>query len=106
MASVMNVKESKEFCDEVFTQLTEMKEKVIKLRDRSSAGKPISDTDGGKFTRQLTELADHIEWRLQILSHSCPYEWKGASDYEGNAQVDEMERAPDSDKFSGGYVGG
>jgi hypothetical protein len=106
MASVMNVKESREFCDEVYTQLTRMREKIIELKGRSSAGRPISDIDGGKFGRQLTELADVIDWKLQILSHSCPYDWRGASDYESEAQVNEMGRAPDSDKFSGGYVGG
>ncbi len=106
MASVLNVKESKEFCDDVYTQLTDMKKKIIKLKDRSIAGEPESDTDGGKFGRQLSELADDIEWRLQILSHSCPYGWKGASEYEGDAQVDEFDRAPDSDSFSAGYIGG
>ncbi len=106
MASVLNVKESKEFCDEVYTQLTDMKEKVIKLKKRSSAGSPVSDTDGGKFTRQLAELADAIEWKLQILSHSCPYGWRGASEYEGDVQVDEIDKAPDSDNFSAGYIGG
>ncbi len=106
MASVMNVKESKEFCDDVFTQLTDMEKKILKLRDRSTAGEPVSDTDGGKFGRQLTDLADQIEWKLQILSHSCPYGWRGSSEYEGDVQVAEMDRAPDSDKFSGGYLGG
>ncbi|HEX9019981.1 MAG TPA: hypothetical protein VF903_01830 [Nitrospirota bacterium] len=106
MASVMNIKESKEFCDAVFTQLTDMKEKVIRLKDRSGAGSLASDIDGGKFGRQLAELADVIDWKLQILSHSCPYEWRGTSGYEAGAQVDEMGRAPDSDTFSGGYVGG
>ena len=106
MASVMNMKESKIFCDEVYTQLTDMKEKVLKLKDRSVAGSPISDIEGGKFTRQLAEMADAIDWKLQILSHSCSYDWRGASDYEADAQVNEMGRAPDSDTFSGGYVGG
>ncbi len=106
MASVMNMKESKEFCDEVYTQLTEMKEKILKLRDRSTAGGAATDIDGGKFVRQLTELADVIDWKIQILSHSCTYGWRGASDYEGDAQVNEMGRAIDSDKFSGGYIGG
>jgi hypothetical protein len=106
MASVMNVKESKEFCDDVYAQLTDMKARIIKLKDRSIAGGPVTDVDGGKFTRQLSELAEDIDWRLQILSHSCPYGWKGSSDYEGDAQVDEMGRASDSDRFSGGYVGG
>ncbi len=106
MASVMNAKESKEFCDEVFTQLTDMKQKILKLRARSTAGQPVSDTDGGKFGRQLSELAEQIEWKLQILSHSCPYGWRGSSEYEGDVQVDEMDKAPDSDEFSAGYLGG
>ncbi len=106
MGSVLNTKESKSFCDEVYTQLTDMKEKIIKLKDRSMAGTPISDIDGGKFVRHLTELVDIIDWKLQILSHSCPYDWRGASDYEGDAQVNEMDRAFDSDRFSGGYIGG
>ena len=106
MASVMNVKESKGFCDEVYTTLADMKEMIIKLKDRSSAGDPLTDIDGGKFVRHLTELADAIEWKLQILSHSCSFDWRGASDYDAVAQVNEMGRAPDSDTFSGGYVGG
>ncbi len=106
MASVLNVKESKEFCDEVYTQLEDIREKIIKLRNRSSAGGLTSDIDGGKFVRQLTELADIIDWKLQILSHSCSYDWRGASGYEGDAQVDEMDRASDSDNFSAGYIGG
>ena len=106
MASVLNMKESKAFCDDVYSQLTEMKNKIVKLKERSTAGKQVSDIDGGKFARQLTELVNDIEWKLQILAHSCSYDWKGASDYEGDAQVDEMGRSVDSDAFSGGYVGG
>lgn len=106
MASVLNRKESKEYCDDVFTQLTEVKEKIIRLRDRSVSGVPGMEIDGGKFARQLTELADDIDWKLQILSHSCSYNWRGANDFEGDVQVDEMGRAADSDRFSGGYVGG
>jgi hypothetical protein len=106
MASVLNMKESKSFCDEVYTQLTNMKEKVIELKTRSSVGGPVTDIDGGKFVRHLTELADMIDWKLQILSHSCAFDWRGASGYETDAQVNGMGRAPDSDTFSGGYVGG
>jgi len=106
MGSVLNVKESKKFCDEVYTELTDIRERIIRLKDRSSAGGPITDIGGGRFVRQLTELADLIDWKLQILSHSCSYDWMGATDYEGGAQVNEMGRAADSDKFSGGYVGG
>jgi hypothetical protein len=37
------VKESKGFCDEVYTKLADMKEKIIKLKDRSVAKSPGKD---------------------------------------------------------------
>lgn len=103
MASVMNVKESEVFCDEVFTQLSDIKNKIVALEKRSSAGGMLHDIDGGKFVRQLAELAEQIDWRLQILSHSCSHNWAGSVDYEG-AQV-EAEKAKDVE-FSPGYLGG
>ncbi len=105
MASVMNVKESKGFCDEVYTQLQDMKEKIIKLRDRSVAKSPATDIDGGMFRRHLGELADQIDWKLQILSHSCPVDWKGSMDYEETVQVSTREKSEDIE-FSPGYIGG
>ncbi len=103
MASVLNVKESKGFCDEVFTELSAMKRKLVELKERSSAGGMQEGIEGGKFGRQLAELAEQIDWRLQILSHSCPYDWRGSVDYEG-AQV-EAEKVKDVE-FSPGYLGG
>ncbi len=105
MASVMNVKESKGFCDEVYTELTAIKSKILKLKDRSVAKSPGEDIEGGMFGRHLSELADQIEWKLQILSHSCSVDWEGAADYEETAQVSEADKSEDGE-FSPGYVGG
>jgi hypothetical protein len=105
MATVMNVKESKGFCDEVYTQLADMKERIIELKDRSVAKSPGNDVEGGMFVRHLTELAEQIDWKLQILSHSCPVDWKGSADYEETAQVNTTEKSGDIN-FSPGYVGG
>lgn len=95
MASVMNVKESKVFCDEVYAQLSDMREKIIKLRDRSVAAHPGKEVEGGMFGRHLGELADQIEWKLQILSHSCTIDWKGSEDYAEVAQVKATEKLED-----------
>ena len=103
MASVLNVKESKEFCDEVFTQLSSMKKTIIELKERSSTGGMLKDIDGGKFGRHLAELAEEIDWRLQILAHSCSHDWAGSVGYEG-AEV-EAEKSKDVE-FSPGYLGG
>jgi hypothetical protein len=105
MASLMNVKENKVFCDEVYAKLTAMKETIIELKGRSVAKSPGKDIEGGMFGRQLNELADQIDWKLQILSHSCSVDWKGAADFEETAQVNAMEKSGDID-FSPGYLGG
>ncbi len=105
MASLMNVKESKVFCDEVYTKLADMKRQLIELKGRSVAKSPGLDIEGGMFGRHLGELAEQIEWKLQILSHSCPVDWKGSVDYEEIAEVDTMEKSRDGE-FSPGYVGG
>ena len=105
MASLMNVKESKGFCDEVFTKLSDMKEKILDLKGRSVAKSPGKDIEGGMFGRHLSELADQIEWKLQILAHSCPVDWKGSADYEEIAEVSTLEKSGDVE-FSPGYVGG
>ncbi len=104
MASVMNMKESKGFCDEVYAELTDMKKRLIGLKNRSVAKSPGQDIEGGMFGRQLSELADQIDWRLQILSHSCPVDWKGAADFEETAKVDGT--VARDVNFSPGYVGG
>jgi hypothetical protein len=105
MASLTNVKESKGFCDEVYTVLADMKEKILELKGRSVAKSPGIDIEGGMFGRHLSELADQIDWKLQILAHSCPVDWKGSADYEETAQVNAMEK-PGDIEFSPGYVGG
>ncbi len=105
MASVMNVMESKGYCDEVYAELTEMKKKLIALKNRSVAKSPGVDIEGGMFGRQLGELADQIDWRLQILAHSCTVDWKGAGEFEETAQVDARVVSVDTE-FSPGYVGG
>jgi hypothetical protein len=105
MATLMNVKESIGFCDEVYTQLAEMKERIIELKNRSVAKSPGKDIEGGMFGRHLGELADQIDWKLQILSHSCNVDWKGSVDYAETAQVNAIEK-PGDIEFSPGYVGG
>jgi hypothetical protein len=103
MASVMNVKESEAFCNDVFTQLSDIKEKIVALEKRSKAGGMLNDIDGGKFVRQLAELAEQIDWRLQILSHSCSHNWAGSVDYEGAGVDARTEKDID---ISPGYLGG
>jgi hypothetical protein len=105
MATVMNVKASKAFCDEVYTELAGMKRKLMDLQNKTRTIGPESDV-AETFRRHLSEMADEIDWKLQILAHSCSYEWKGSEDYEHSVEVSEVDRSLDSNEFSGGYLGG
>lgn len=104
MATMKDIK--KGYCDEVYTGLSEMKERIVALRNNlvPTYGK---ESDAFKmFERHLSELTDQIDWKLQILSHACPYDWKGSGEYnENTVSVGPTDNAPIAD-FSGGYLGG
>jgi hypothetical protein len=103
MANVTDIKNG--ICDEVFVELEAMKDKLAVLREKVECSYPAEDTFLGLQERHLYELAEQIEWRLQILSHACPYDWKGSADFEDNiVSVGPAEKF-DTD-FSGGYIGG
>ena len=104
MATVMDAKGTRAFCDEAYVELTSMKRKLMDLQNRTRVVGPESDVVK-TFRRHLCEMADEIDWKLQILSHSCPHSWEGSAEFEDLVQVS-AERAPDSDEFSGGYLGG
>jgi hypothetical protein len=57
------------------------------------------------FQRHLKELAEQIEWKLQILSHACPFEWEGSRE-KVESIVSVQPEVPKGPDFSGGYVGG
>jgi len=59
----------------------------------------------GLFDRHLSELVDQVDWKLQILSHTCPYDWKGSDEFgENTVSVGPAEKT--AIDFSGGYIGG
>jgi len=101
MATVKDIKKS--FCDDVYAELSVMKKKLGEMRDS------LARTYGAKteifrmYDRHLLELFDQIEWKLQILSHACPYDWKGSEEYVETASVEPVDKNVD---FSPGYIGG
>ncbi len=105
MATVKNMK--KGFCDDVYTELSVIKDRIMVMRDKLARTYSGEDDMFKLYDRHIGELVDQIEWKLQILSHACPYDWKGSSEaeYEENtASVGPADtKEPD---FAGGYLGG
>ncbi len=105
MATMKDMK--KDYCDEVFTELSAIKGRIMKMQDNLKNNYKLEGELAGKFERHLCELADQIDWKLQILSHACPYDWKGsdAPEYADNT-VSVGPADIQIPEFSGGYVGG
>ncbi len=95
----------KNICDETYSELENVRGKIVALRghlvrDYAGEGKVLE-----VYERHLSELIDQIEWKLQILSHSCAYDWKGSTEYEENTvSVGPAEKSEED--FSPGYLGG
>ena len=103
MGSVKDM--SKSYCDDVYMGLSSAKKVIVEMRDNLSRTYGTESEMYKKYARHLCELVDQIDWKLQILSHACPYDWKGSSEYEEGASVGPT-GTPTMPEFSGGYVGG
>jgi len=105
MATVKEIKKS--YCDEVYTDLAGIKDKIVSMRNKLTRTYPAESEFFGLYDRHLRELADQIEWKLQILSHACPYDWKGSSEDEFEENTVSVGPADTSvPDFSPGYLGG
>jgi hypothetical protein len=103
MATVKEI--NKGVCDEVYAELSGMKNRIVAMQDKLARTYNEENDVFKKYQRHLCELTDQIEWKLQILSHACPHDWKGSEEYEDNSvSVGAAETFPTD--FSGGYVGG
>ena len=105
MGIVKDIKKNA-YCDEVLGELAYMIQGVNELRE-------MLGTTYGKDTelfrvhdRHLVELADYMDWKLQILTTACPFEWKGlGDDVQSVVSVRPPEMAAGRD-ISSGYLGG
>jgi hypothetical protein len=108
MERVENEKEilTKAFCDDVYTELTEMRLRLLTMNDELAITYGEDSEPYRNYKRHVLELADQIGWRLEILSHACPYDWAGSREkVETVVSVRPPDVSAGSD-FSGGYLGG
>jgi hypothetical protein len=105
MATVKSI-DVKAFCDDVYTELAGMRMKLLTMIDELALTYGGDSEPYRRYQRHLNELAEQIEWKLQILSHACPYDWKGSMEkVETTVSVESPDVRTGSD-FSPGYVGG
>ena len=105
MATAKNIKVNS-FCDTVTRELSEMKEGIHIIREEAKKAYGVESEEFRRYDVHLCELADMIDWKLQLVMKSCPFDWKGGGkDIESDVQVEALGELPEID-FSGGYIGG
>jgi hypothetical protein len=105
MAAVQDIK--KGVCDNVFSGLSDVKKRIEALRDDLTRTYKTEDKLSELYGRHLCELVDQIDWKLQIMSHACSYDWRGSAEAEYEENTVSVGPADTStQEFAGGYLGG
>src|SRR5512146_1444156 len=104
MATAKNIK-LYGYCDDVNKELASMKARLHELQEEVKTVYGADNELALAHGRHLCELADMIEWKLQILMKACPFEWKGADKDIESVSVGPAEATTGPD-FSGGSIGG
>ena len=97
---------TRSFCDDVYVELTEMRLRLLTMNIELALTYGEDSDPYRTYKRHIQELDDQIGWRLEILSHACPYTWAGSREkVETEVSVGETDLTKGPD-FSGGYLGG
>lgn len=107
MGTIKDIKKNA-YCDEVLGELAYMIESINGLREMLATTYGKDTQVFHEHDRHLEELAEHIDWKLQILTTACPFEWNGLGPSVENT-VSVRERGLEeiaAPNFSGGYLGG
>ncbi len=105
MASVKDI-EFRNYCDRMYSELSGMKSRLLgfvkEIEGMKGPGKEALKSHISHFE----EIIRTIDWKLEILTRVCPFEWTGYGSVERTASVrvdDELSR---EQLVSGGYGGG
>jgi hypothetical protein len=100
------VGKKKAYCDELLNELAYM---IQNIKDLRVQGEEAYGKGSGVFRehdRHLADLEEYIDWKLQILTTACPFDWKGLGEgVESVVSVQQPEASSDT-AVSGGYLGG
>lgn len=108
MATAKELKE-KGYYEEVYKVLEGIKLKIYVLREELSRTYGKESKEWLTQDRHLVELAEYVDWKLQVLEKGSAFDWKTAKGNKPEVETDVSVRPPDNKTgpdFSGGYLGG
>lgn len=108
MATAREIKE-KVYFDELYNVLEGMKMKLNLLRAELAKTYGKESKMFLAHDRHLLEMAEYIDWKIQVLEKGTAFDWKTAKgkdqEIESDVSVFETDTRKGPD-FSGGYMGG
>ncbi|HTP04225.1 MAG TPA: hypothetical protein VMM54_03595 [Nitrospirota bacterium] len=108
MATANEIKETAYF-EDVFRELEGIKARLYVLREELARTYGIDSPMLLAHDRHLVEMAEYIDWKLQVLEKGTSFDWKTAKGGRLNIESDVSVQAPQGiagSDFSGGYLGG
>ena len=93
------------YCDDVLSELAFMIQTVNELKVHAAETYGSGSEAARVHDRHLTEIAEYLDWKLEILTKACPFDWKGLDD-SVESVVSVRQPEPSGADFSGGYLGG
>jgi hypothetical protein len=105
MATVKELKE-KAYFDDVYKELEGIKMRVYVLREELARTYGKDNPMLIAHDRHLVEMAEYIDWKLQVLEKGTSFDWKTAKGSKQDIQSDVSVRTPEGSEIAGGYLGG
>lgn len=98
----------KSYCDVIERELSGMKSRLLEIAKTAETFKGPEAEGMRSHVGHLRELADSIDWKMDILLKACPFDWhRHEKDFDSTTSVKVSEDLDDSEKrAAGGYVGG
>ena len=108
MATAREMKE-KIYFEEVYKVLEGLKMKIYVLREELAKTYGQDSRELLTQDRHLIELAEYIDWKLQVLEKGSAFDWKTAKGSKPEVETDVSVQPPDNftrPDISSGYLGG
>ena len=96
-------REFTDYCDTLFSELTDMKERLNCLVVDINEMPMQARLKVQSHIPHLEEIMKTIDWKLEILTRVCPFEWAG---YGPDVETQVSDGEPGTEMDIGGYVGG
>ena len=104
MASVKS-REFRNYCDAMYKELSGMKSRLEGfVREIEHMKGPEGEVLKPHISH-FQDIARTIDWKLEILTRVCPFDWTGYAGVEKTVSV-RVEELPEKEPVGAGYLGG